>query len=267
MIEMNAWLEDEAKKRHSSLVNAAQLLQDSGYTISAELPQLPAKVDICDVLKASIKNYDVLEPEIEDYCEAERRTSYRLPPHPKNPEHEEMRDRLIWCRILRYSVTTKNSIVIVSHDQIFKNGAASDEGRNARISIASSPEDLDQRLGERPAHIQTLINELLTFSKQFKANNLSISDSDISSIDNVKNRRNVDGVVDKSFDIFITGNDKPIQGVMSLLGGKPLVLSLNNKKHVFYAEENERGAEAILQNLMSERPDVALSELRHLIGD
>lgn len=266
-IEMNAWLKDESAKRHSSLVNAHRTLQESGFKVSPELPSSPQEVDFFEVIRASAKNCDVLAPDINDYLEAERRTSYRLPPHPKNPEHEEMRDRLIWCQLLRYSGTTTNHIVIASADQIFKNGASTEEGLQARISIASSPEDLDQRLGERPVHIQTLINNFLSFSVQLQGHGLDVSEESIESVDQLRNSRMTDGIVEQRFELFLKGRDKPMQCVMSLFGGRPLRLALDNDRIVVQAQEVQMSNIEIVQHLMRERADVALSELRHIIGD
>lgn len=266
-IETNAWLDDENKKRHQALINAARTLQDSGFNISPDLPPNHNSVDILDILKSSTIHCDLITPDITDYREAERRTSYRLAPHPKSPDGEEMRDRLIWCQLLKYSALTDNHVVIASNDHLFKNGALTEEGKAARITVASSPEDLDQRLGERPSHIKALIDNLLVFSKLLHAHNIDISEHTIEGVENLRNSRTPEGTLEQRFELLIKDLANPIQGVMSLLGGKPMLLSLENNKIVVEAPRAEASDFDLFQTLIRERPDAALSELRHIIGD
>lgn len=266
-IETNAWLQEENAKRHSALISAVKTLQQAGFNVSPEIPESPLGVDIMRILKETDRSCAVLEPTIDDYREAERRTSYRLPPHPKNIEHEEMRDRLIWCELLRYSQTTKNHILIVSNDHIFKNGVATDEGVAARITVAASQEDLDQRLGERPTHIQTIIDNLLLFSAQLQEHGYDISGTNIESVDQVRNVRTTDGRVEQRFDIFLKGMERPIKAAMSLVASKPIFLTFDGKNVALVRTEAVTNNSEFLQYFIREHPDLSLTELRHIIGD
>ncbi len=264
--EINAWLKEECSKRHTALHNAARTLEDSGFTITPALPNSPKDPDVFPVLQSATINCGLLTPTVAEYEESERRTSYRLPPHPKNPEHEEMRDRLIWCQLLNYSKTTVNSIIIVSGDQIFKNGVASPEGAKARISIATTPEELDQRLGEIPAHIQTLIDSLLSFADQLKTNGIFISAENINSIDRLRKARTNNSLIEQRFELLLKGQETPLRCAIPTLADYPLRLTLQDMEFT-QTESIKAGNPEMLFGVLRDRPEIALSELRHIIGE
>ena len=264
--EINAWLKDESFKRHTALQNAARTLQESAYKITPELPTEAVEPDITSILKSANLSFDILIPTIEEYKESERRTSYRIPPHPKNQEHEEMRDRLIWCQLLNYSKSTLNHIIIVSGDQIFKNGAASPEGVDARILVASTSEELDQRLGEIPDHIKSIINNLLTFSDQINSNEILITADNIESIDQLRKSRTNNSIIEHKFDLILKGQEKPLHCKISTLGESTLQLMLNDM--VFTNQDGINSSKQdIIFRILQERTEGGLSELRRIIGE
>lgn len=264
--EINAWLMDESFKRHKALEDAARTLQSSGFTIAPELPANATELDVLAILKKGNFTCDILKPTIVEYEEAERRTSYRLPPHPKNPEHEEMRDRLIWCQLINYSKSTQNSIIIVSGDQIFKNGTMTPEGMEARISVASSLEELDQRLGERPEHIQTVIDNLLSFADQLNSKGISITADDIEAIDQLRKSRTSNSLIEQRFDLRLKGQEKPWRCIITTLDETPLQLMLQDM--IFTHPDDIKASNPdFIFKMLRERPESALSELRHIIGE
>jgi len=264
--EINAWLKEESVKRHTTLHNAARTLHDQGFTITPALPNDPTEPDITTILKSIKISCDILMPTVAEYEESERRTSYRLPPHPKNPEHEEMRDRLIWCQLLNYSKSTPNSIIIASGDQIFKNGAASHEGIQARISIASTPEELDQRLGEIPDNIQTVINNLLSFADQLSSKGILVTTDNILSVNQLRKSRTNDSLIEERFDLLLKGQEKPLRCTITTLGGLPLQLMLQDMV-LTHPDGINAGKPDFISKILQDREEFRISELRHIIGE
>lgn len=229
-----------------------------------------APPDILPIMQMVNDKCCSISPQIQDYKEAEFRTSYREAPHPKNPEGEEMRDRLIWCQSLRLSKETGNPVLIVSADTIFRNGALSDEGKDARISVVESAGDFDQRLGERPQHISTLIQSLLTFSPELAKKGVDLSEENVRGIEVLRKILNSDGSITQRFFLLIsnaTGVESRYSATMNSVGDQPLSIDLETNPpisiHRNLSEQELLELEG--RRLQSFRGD-AISSLRRLIG-
>jgi len=98
-IEINAWVNDLAKRESDSVKQASELLRSKGYSISPELSESVEAIDVFTLLKQEFSDLYLLEPTLDEYIEAEKRASNRLPPYPRNPDGEEFRDRIIWCQV------------------------------------------------------------------------------------------------------------------------------------------------------------------------
>ena len=193
-------------------------------------------VDISLIFQERFPNVQLLNPSIEDFKEAERRTSYRLPPLPKKkPDGEEFRDRLIWCQLISYARASKLPILIVSADGIFQNGAESEEGKSARIEVAESQSDLDQRLNLRPEHIQSVVNQLLMFSADLLKQGIVLKPDSIIGIEELRKVHEPNGSLIQKFMLRTTESpDFPslVPVTMMALGDVPISLNLTFKEKV-----------------------------------
>lgn len=204
--ETNAWLLDQSLSAWRKQDDARELLRQAGHEVIPEGIPKPEEVDVVGVLRSAFPSVDILEPTIDEYAEAERRTSYRLPPCPKKPEAEEFRDRLIWCQLLNYSATTgAPSVLIVSGDRIFKNGAESEEGAAANIDVVEGETDLDQWLNQRPPHIQLIVDQLLTFSEQLENEGIVLTAEAISAIEELRKVKEPSGFLTQKFSLRTEG--------------------------------------------------------------
>lgn len=209
-IETNAWLELAHQKKQQELNTSIQRLVAEGYTVTpANVPD-SVPPDIFRILKLASEKCSTLSPTIDDYRRAERRTSYREAPHPKNPEAEEMRDRLIWCQMLRWSAESGNPVLIVSHDTIFKNGAKSEEGIRARINVVEGEVDLDQRLGDRPDHIAALVRSILIFAPELKERGIHLTEATIEGVEELRKVHEADGSITQKF-LLLTSSDANLE--------------------------------------------------------
>ena len=182
-METNAWLTGMLEEKQRDLSNALRLLTDAGYNITPATVSEKSLPDIATIMQASNKNVAILTPTIEDYREAERRTSYRLPPLPKNPDGEEMRDRVIWCQLVRYSADGKNPVLIVARDKFFLNGSNSQEGKRFDVSCVEGEADLDQHLGQRPPHVQAVVDHVLHFALPLQERGIMLTADNILGIE------------------------------------------------------------------------------------
>ena len=214
-LEVNAWLLKATEQREAELNQAVTKLEESGYKIDSSDAAIQLPIDFFELMKAIDDSCFLLLPDIEDYREAERRTSFRLPPHPKNMEHEEMRDRLIWCQIISYVKKTAHGVVLVSGDTIFKNGAATEEARTYSIECVADVE-LDQRIGVRSPHIVEIITMLESFGAQLQERGVVLNAHTIESLEELRKINESDGTVTMRFTVVSHGSGLPDRCVATL---------------------------------------------------
>ena len=199
--EINAWVREIAETEINSLRQASSLLTSKGFTVTPELDDQPDDVDVLEVLKKKFPDIYSLEPRIEDYMEAERRASFKLPPLPKKPDAEEFRDRVIWSQALNVASKNEFPVVIISNDKIFENGANSKEGMEANIKVAKTEEEFNQYLDQRAPAIQKIVDDILLFSIQLQEKGLKIRDESIERIEDYRAQKDSHGAVIKKFTI------------------------------------------------------------------
>lgn len=229
VIELDAWLATVTKNNFESLREAVKTIQQAGLSIREKIPDEPKPPQFAPILKKHFPKAYIFQPELEDYREAERRTSGRLPPLPKDPNGEEFRDRIIWVQCLRYVKESNQRLLIVSGDTIFKNGAASEEGRKSNIHVAAGASEFDQYLGERSAQVLELIDQITLLSKSFTDPPFPLTDQDISAIEDIRSVVDSNGALIRSFSIIGSANgtlpDRTL-GSLTLIGGTPMSLLL-----------------------------------------
>lgn len=267
--ETNAWLETAYQKKQQELGASIQRLVAEGYTVTpGETPDSPPP-DILLILQLASEKCTTLSPNIDDYREAERRTSYRLAPHPKNPEHEEMRDRLIWCQLLRWSAESGNPVLIVSGDTIFKNGAKSEEGVHARINVVEGEVDLDQQLGERPEHIAALVRSILIFAPELKERGINLTEAAIVGVEELRKVHEADGSITQRFFLLTSGIanlDVRCATTINSIGNQPNSIVMATTPPIsliWQITEQERVNLDRRTNLNSQ--DQAINELRYIL--
>jgi len=267
ILETNAWLHSEEEKRRTRIEEAIQTLKNEGFTVTPNaLPDLrwPNIAEVMHAFDVRVANF---EPTLQDYAEAERRTSMRLPPHPKKVEAEEMRDRLIWCQALRYSDGGKNPILIVSGDEIFKNGASSDEGRKAQISCVEGAVDFDQRLGERSEPIARAIAHLLGFADQLRQQGIHLDNTTIVSLEELRNVIQSDGSLMQRFELYSHAEsrlDSPIEVTMNLVENLPVSIEIGPYKALNPLPEMSSLSKSAQQRARIESEN-SFTELRHML--
>lgn len=215
-----------------------------------------------------------LEPTIEEYFEAERRTSYRLPPLPKkNPNGEEFRDRIIWIQLLTLAKNTKLSILIASEDGIFDNGSDSEEGKKANIQVVKTEDELLQWLEQKPPAILSLIKNIMLFKSGMEKENISLAPEDISQVLNYRSVKESSGLLISKFQLLTIGAkyvDK-IEGKLFLKASVPIHLSLKigSKEYEISRELESNLAQdtEFNQRMVYSKKQRYEEELKHLIGD
>jgi len=229
--ETNAWLAEELEKSQKALTRALRTLTDAGFTVTPAIVNEKTAPDIAAIMNASNANVPVLMPTVEDYREAERRTSNRLPPLPKKSDSEEMRDRVIWCQLLRYSEQGQRPVLIVSGDALFLNGASSEEGKHSCIRRVEGETDLDQHLGERPLHIQEVANRLLHFASALRGSGIALTAANILGIEELRNVRQADGSITQRFSL-ITSPDSGLPSTSPVTltgtGDEPISIAIGS---------------------------------------
>lgn len=270
-LELNAWLSKISKDSEKTHTDAINLLQQAGYEVIPAEVSVTQKVDVFEIWQAEFPDVYIFEPSLEDYKEAERRTSYRLPPLPKNPEGEEYRDRLMWCQLVNRSDPAAAPVVLISNDIIFKNGAESSEGVNAYIRVIDGVADLDQWLDQRPAHIQLVIDQLMMFGEQLCKAGINIRENDISLIEGLRNIHEPSGSLVRKFVLHFKSMPATMQVSMISLGETPLSLSIIKDGKTFEinrdmdaAEHEKLTHEQFFKTLAVEQEQ---NELRSLIRD
>lgn len=271
-IEINAWVQELAERELNNTRQAAELLKNKGYSVTPAIDEVVVPIDVFRLLKLKFPDIYLLEPTIDDYMEAERRASYKLPPLPKNKEGEEFRDRIIWSQVLNISKTTDLPIVIVSEDAIFENGANSDEGVKANIQVVKTEEDLNQRLDQRPPVIQKIINDIVLFGDQLKQKEINIEEDSIKRIEDYKAHKDAYGTEIKTFTLAIdesTGLPSRISGKITYRGDIPVLLNLrwdsNEVEILRQLSQKELWDSTIKQQELALYRKNLESELKHLL--
>ncbi len=271
-IEFNAALKEQADKSHQALKQAYDLLVKQGFSISDERPNDVSYVDVWAVLKRKFEQVHLLEPSENDYLEAEKRASLRLPPFPKNkPDSEEMRDRVIWCQLLSLSREVEVPIYIVSEDKIFENGTKSDEGVKANILILKGEDELEQHLDSTPPHIKVLIENILLFAPLLAEQGLNLTNEDIKMVSDIRKVNKNFEQKESKFTLSLQ-NDEQVttwDGILTYHSDIPQSLSLVSDTKSYMVEfrnelTNEAGA--IEQYEKVSAKEMKLRELRRAIG-
>ncbi|RLT89646.1 MAG: hypothetical protein D9N13_12045 [Ketobacter sp. GenoA1] len=273
-LELNAWVEDLAVNESTNIQQAWDFLRDKGFDVSPEPKPKENAIDVFGIIKNAFPDVYLLEPNMENYLEAERRASFRLPPLPKNPEGEEFRDRIIWSQLLTVSAQTEMPIVIVSNDKIFENGANSTEGKSARIVNLKTEDDLNQWLDSRPVPIQNLVTDIFLFSEQMKEYGIDFAEENISRVVDYRSKREPNGNMTKKF-VLVTdeANGLPprINGSLMYLGDDPVILDLKIADRVVQIHRNFTQQEELRsemnRQMKSAKRQFLESELRRLIGE
>jgi hypothetical protein len=266
-LEVNAWLSKAIEARDSELKQAVQKLESVGYILDSTKVAVRPLDDFFDLLKSVEESCFLMLPEIEDYREAERRTSFRLPPHPKNVDGEEMRDRVIWCQLLNYAAKSGHQIVLVSNDTIFKNGAFTEEARELGIECVADTE-LDQRIGVRADYIIEIIKMIGSFSEQLVACGIDLTFNNIDSIEELRKQNEPDGTVTLKFVLLSHASGLPERCAVTLsaLGAEAYFIQIDSDQPVSFSRllGGAQGQElARFSQVMTRQKE--LNELRHIL--
>ena len=242
-MELNAWVNDVARKNGDEINKALNLLLEKGFKVEPSIKPDIAPIDVISILKKHFSDLYIVEPSIDDYFEAERRTSLRAEPIPKNPQGEEYRDRLIWCQTLSLSAMTKMPTIIVSEDKIFENGANSTEGIDANISIIKNEDELNQWLDQRPDHIQKIIDDIDLFSDELNKQGIEIAADKINRVVDYRSVNEPDGSKVKKFKLLISDDENHLTSLSCKIiyqGNIPVSININsNDKDVQCGREFE----------------------------
>ena len=207
-MEINSWVNEVARKNADEIDKALNLLIEQGFKVEPSIRQEQGSIDAVRIIKEHFNDIYIVEPSLDDYFEAEQRTSLRSSPIPKNPQGEEYRDRLIWCQTLSLSLTAKMPTIIVSEDKIFENGANSNEGIKANISVIKNEEELNQWLDQRPEHIQKIIDDIDLFTEVLNQQNIEINTKEIIRVVDYRSVNEPNDSKVKKFQLLISNNEK-----------------------------------------------------------
>ncbi|MDQ7735730.1 PIN domain-containing protein [Halomonas sp. SpR1] len=273
-LEFNAWLKNLVDKDFANVRQAWELLKEKGFNISPEPSEAGNAIDIYDTIKRQFADVYLLEPEIDNYLDAERRASFRLPPLPKNIDGEEFRDRIIWSQLVSISHKSDLPIVIVSNDKIFENGANTEEGTSAKIINLKTEDDLNQWLDSRPEPIQKLINDIFIFRDKFIENNLSLSDANIDRVEDYRTKKESNGSIIRKF-VLVTNEENSlpprIKGNLIYHADDPVILDLKLDDRVvqIYREltPQEEIQSEMKRQMESSKRQFLEAELKNLIGE
>lgn len=270
-MELNARIKEQAEKELSEIQRAKDLLLNSGYTIHSPKAEEKTDIDAFGIIKQRFPDVYLLEPSPEDYFEAERRTSFREPPFPKNnPKAEEFRDRLMWCQIVGLSNDSDPPFVVASDDGIFENGALTKEGKEIRLIVLKTEEELSQWLDQRPSHIQRLIDELLLFKDEVATSGINLVEKEIDRIVDYRSVNESNGVMIKKFNLVFTDESSIFCRIL-YRGGVPVTvdLKLDGKDitHNRKLDPEEARASMLEQQLKASKAQFHEAELQQLIGN
>ncbi|MFQ3193971.1 MAG: hypothetical protein ACI9N3_000783 [Colwellia sp.] len=242
-MELNAWVNEVARKNADEIDKALSLLVEKGFKVEPCIKPELGSIDAISIIKNHFNEIYIVEPSLDDYFEAERRTSLRSSPIPKNPQGEEYRDRLIWCQTLSLSVTANMPTIIVSEDKIFENGANSTEGNDANISIIKNEEELNQWLDQRPEHIQKIIDDIALFADELNKQDIEINADKISRVVDYRSVNEPNGSKVKKFQLLISDDEKQLTSLACKIiyqGNTPVSINVNfNNKDVQCGREFE----------------------------
>jgi PIN domain len=269
-LELNAWIRDITEKEADRIKQAKELLVSNGYKIEPNNEDDAKNVDTFEVIKANFPGVYLIEPSPETYLEAERRTSYREPPLPKNPEGEEFRDRLIWCQLLNISDNSDLPIVIVSEDKIFENGANSEEGKKRKITNLKTEEELNQWLDQRPDYVQRIINDLLLFINDIASQGVSLAEDDVERIVDYRSVNELDGTTIKKFRLVLK-NSTTVFCKLLYQGDIPITINIQTDNSEFMCNrklsEEEIRSSIYKKHMKVSRNQFQEFELHKLMGD
>jgi hypothetical protein len=169
----------------------------------------------------------------------------------------------------RGSAESGNPVLIVSADTIFKNGAKSEEGVRARISVVEGEVDLDQRLGERPDHIAALVRSILVFAPELKEQGFNLTEATIVGVEELRKVHEADGSITQRF-LLLTSGDATLEvrcaTTMNSIGDQPLSMVMATTPPISLVRrvtEQEKVKLDWRPSLNSR--DEAITELRQLI--
>lgn len=225
-MELNARIKEQNEKELSEVQRAKDLLLSYGYTIDPEQDPEVKNIDAFKIIKGKFPDVYLLEPSPENYLEAERRASFREPPFPKNsPRSEEFRDRLMWCQIVSLSNDNDPPFVVASDDGIFENGLSTKEGKDVRLVVLKTEEELNQWLDQRPDNIQKLIDELLMFKDEVATSGINLAEEEIDRIVDYRSVNEKNGVTIKKFKLVLSGENSIFCKIL-YRGGVPVTVDL-----------------------------------------
>jgi hypothetical protein len=269
-MELNAWIKEVAEKEAERISQAKDLLLSNGYTIEPNNRDEAKCIDAFGVIKSNFPDVYLIEPSPENYFEAERRTSYRESPLPKNPEGEEFRDRLIWCQLICLSNNSELPIVIVSEDKIFQNGANSHEGKDQNITILKTEEELNQWLDQRPDYVQKIINDLLLFTGEIESSGIFLNEQEIERIVDYRSVNEPNGTMIKKFRLLFKGGSNVFCKLL-YQGDVPVTVNIQTDDNEFTYSRNlseeESRSSTLERHMKASRNQFQEVELHKLIGD
>lgn len=273
-LELNAWVKHLADKDSANVRQAWELLKEKGFNISPEPDKADNEIDVYGTVKRQFADVYLLEPEMDNYLDAERRASFRLPPLPKNTDGEEFRDRIIWSQLVSISNKSDLPIVIVSNDKIFENGANTEEGKSAKIINLKTEDDLNQWLDSRPEPIQKLINDIFIFGDQLIENNISLSDANVDRVEDYRSKKELNGNIIRKF-VLVTNEENSlpsrIKGNLIYHADDPVMLDLKLDDRVvqIYREltPQEEIQSEMKRQMESSKRQFLEAELKNLIGE
>lgn len=265
-LEVNAWLMKASISREAEIQQSIVTLEAAGYKLDkTEVLARPDR-DFFEMMKAVDVNCFLMLPEIDEYREAERRTSFRLPPHPKNIEGEEMRDRLIWCQLLNFARKTKRKVILVSGDTIFKNGAATDEAKEFGIECLGDAE-FEQRIGLKAPHIIEIIEIMESFGAGLGEHGVALNSSTVESLQDLRKRSEPDGTLSMKFNVISHNSGLPEKCAvtLSVLDDEAYFIQINTEPLIsLYKPLSNNGQEIARHSAVSQRLD-DLGELRNIL--
>lgn len=269
-MEINAWIKDIAEKDADKIRQAKDLLLSHGYTIEPDHRDVVRAVDAFEVIKRNYPGVYLLEPSPENYFEAEKRTSYRESPLPKNPDGEEFRDRLIWCQLISLSNNSALKVVLVSEDKIFENGANSQEGKDLNITVLKTEEELNQWLDQRPDYVQKIIDDLLLFSNEIASSGVLIKEKQIDRIMDYRSMNEPNGTTIKKFRLLFKDRDVLFCKLL-YQGDVAVTVNIQTKDHEFTCgrvlNEDEIRSSTLGRHMTTSRNQFQEVELLKLLGN
>lgn len=265
-LEVNAWLMKANLSRDAEIQQSIATLEEAGYKLDKTQVLARPDRDFFELMKGVDINCFLMLPEIDEYREAERRTSFRLPPHPKNIEGEEMRDRLIWCQLLNFARKSKRKVILVSGDIIFKNGSATDEAKELGIECLGDAE-FEQRIGLKAPHIVEIIEMMESFGALLENYGVTLNSLTVESLQDLRKRSEPDGTLSMKFNVISNNSGLPenCAVTLSVLDDEAYFIQVNTEPVIsLHKELSGNNKDVARYSAVSQRLD-DLSELRHIL--